>query len=89
MAETHRTRIIYGDNIFTRLRTKLAFSEYTASRILSRPSRGYELSLITLLAKVGRLGAEKNSARLTDRRYVDLHIDACDNCLQVNDGHSR
>ena len=38
---------------------------YTALKILSGPSRGYELSFGTSLAKLGRLGAENNCFKQT------------------------
>ena len=43
-----------------------ACSDYTALRIQSRSSLGYDLSFGTSLAKVGRMGAENNCIRQTD-----------------------
>ena len=44
-----------------------AYGDYTALRIQSRPSLGYEVSFGTSLAKVDRLGEENNCVKQTDR----------------------
>ena len=51
-----------------------AYCDYTALRIKSRPSLGYVLALGSSLAKVARLGAEKNCVKQTDRHYVNLFL---------------